>query len=432
MSSPFRLLVAVAALALAAAAAVDGWRTFPYLLRMDFYHMWGVPLAHDTLAANPYAQVREYGDLLNEVTVRSASPLLKRANNARRVIEPTGTPFYYAVFGVLPRDFDAAAAVFCIAQYAALFAAMVLLARLNGGSAWLGVALAGVVALDFNPFAQDVKYGNVNAFQLLWIAGLMGLSAYRARLPPFAFRDAFPALLAALAMFKPNTLWIVALLAFHYVAVAGRGAILRGFLAGAIAAAVCAGVGAAYFDGPAAWHDWLHYTQGMNGGRLLYNVGEGNHAVVKLLAEASPRLGVMASELLLTALLLAAFSFALVKGRSDAPPRARVTGLLGDVQFAASCGVVLMLATSPLIWPHYDVLALVPIAWLLAGHAGRFGIACAALACAALASPVIALLVSDHFAWVRIMTLFCWVPLAAGMIAAGAIAANQGARVKIP
>jgi len=426
VSSPFRLVVAAAALALAAAAALDGWRTFPYLLRVDFYHMWGVPLAHDALGANPYAKVKEYGDLLNDVTARSPSPMLKRANNARRVIEPTGTPFYYAVFGVLPRDFDAAAALFCIAQYVALFAALVVLARLNGGGAWLGIALAGVVALDFNPFAQDIKYGNVNAFQLLAIASLVALSAARARLPAFAFRDGFPALLATLAMFKPNTLWVVALLAFHYVAVAGRAAILRAFLAGAIAAAVCAGIGAAYFDGPAAWHDWLGYTQGMNGGRLLYNVGEGNHAVVKLLAEASPRLGVMASELLLTALLLAAFSFALVKGRGEAAPRARTLGLFADAQFAASCGVVLMLATSPLIWPHYHVLALVPIAWLLAGHAGRFGIACGALACAALASPVIALLVADHFSWVRLMTLFCWVPLAAGAIAAA------GARVKIP
>jgi hypothetical protein len=427
VSSPFRLLVAAAALALAAAAALDGWRTFPYLLRVDFYHMWGVPLAHDALGANPYAKVKEYGDLLNDATASSPSAMLKRANNARRVIEPTGTPFYYAVFGVLPRDFDAAAAAFCIAQYAALFAALVVLSRLNGAGAWLGIALAGVVALDFNPFAQDIKYGNVNAFQLLWIAGLMGLSAARARLPAFAFRDGFPALLAAFAMFKPNTLWIVAALAVHYVAVAGRGAIVRGFVAGAIAAFACAAIGAAYFDGLAAWIDWLRYTQGMNGGRLLYNVGEGNHAVVKLLAEASPRLGVLVSELLLTALLVAAFSFALVKGQGGAPPRARALGLAGDAQFAASCGVVLMLATSPLIWPHYHVLALVPIAWLFAGHAGRFGIACAALACAALASPVIALLVGEHFAWVRLMTLFCWLPLAAGVVAAA-----RGARVKIP
>jgi len=75
----------------------------------------------------------------------------------------------------------------------------------------------------------------------------------------------------------------------------------------------------------------------------------------------------------------------------------------------------MMLATSPLVWPHYHVLALVPIAWLLAGHGGRFGIVCGALAVVALASPVIDLLVTDHFALVRLMTLFCWLPLAAGV-----------------
>ncbi|HXF77772.1 MAG TPA: glycosyltransferase 87 family protein [Usitatibacter sp.] len=413
-----RLILPIAALALVAAAMVDGVRTFPYLLRVDFYHMWGVPLAHDTLAANPYAKVKEYGDFLNDVTAHSASPMLKRANNARRVIEPTGTPFYYAVFSVLPPDFDAAAAVFGIAQYAALFVALVLLARLNGGGAWLGIALAAVIALEFNPFAQDVKYGNVNAFQLLAIAVLMTLSAGRARLSSFAFGDTFPALLAALAMFKPNTLWIVAVLAAHYVIVTGARWVPRALIAGAGISIACAAIGAFYFDGPHAWIDWLRYTQGMNGGRLLYSVGEGNHSIVKFLAEASPRLGVLAAGGLLTALLIAAFAFALVKGAGADSPKRRALALFGDPQFAASCGVVMMLATSPLIWPHYHVLALVPIAWLLAGHGGRFGIACGALACAALASPVIGLLVADHFALVRLMTLFCWVPLAAGVCAA--------------
>ncbi|HSS27210.1 MAG TPA: glycosyltransferase 87 family protein, partial [Usitatibacter sp.] len=373
------------------------------------------PLAHDTLAANPYAQVKEYGEFLNDVSARSASPMLKRANNTRRVIEPTGTPFYYAVFGVLPRDFDISAAVFGVAQYVALFAALVLLARLNGGIAWLGIALAALIALDYNPFAQDVKYGNVNAFQLLWIAVLMALSAMRTRLPVFAFRDGYPALLAALAMFKPNTLWVVALLALHYVVIAGPRSIPRALVAGAVTAIACAAIGAIYFDGPQAWIDWLRYTQGMNGGRLLYNVGEGNHSIVKFLAEMSPRLGVLSSELLLTALLLAAFAFTLVKSSAGEPPKRRALALLADPQFAASCGVVMMLATSPLVWPHYHVLALVPIAWLLAGHGGRFGIVCGALAVAALASPVIGLLVTDHFALVRLMTLFCWLPLAAGM-----------------
>ena len=410
-----RLLIPIAALALVLAAALDGVRTFPYLLRVDFYHMWGMPLAHDTLAANPYAQVKEYGDFLNDVSARSVSPMLKRANNMRRVIEPTGTPFYYAVFGVLPRDFDTAAAAFGVAQYVALFASLVLIARLNGGIAWLGIALAALIALDYNPFAQDVKYGNVNAFQLLWIAVLMVLSAMRARLPVFAFRDGYPALLAALAMFKPNTLWVVALLALHYVVVAGPRSIPRALFAGAVTAIACAAVGAIYFDGPQAWIDWLRYTQGMNGGRLLYNVGEGNHSIVKFLAEMSPRLGVLSSEILLTALLVAAFAFMLVKGAAGEPPKKRALAVLGDPQFAASCGVVMMLATSPLVWPHYHVLALVPIAWLLAGHGGRFGIVCGALAVAALASPVIGLLVAEHFALVRLMTLFCWLPLAAGV-----------------
>ena len=37
--------------------------------------------------------------------------------------------------------------------------------------------------------------------------------------------------------------------------------------------------------------------------------------------------------------------------------------VFSDPGFAASIGVIFTFATSPLVWPHYHVLALVPIFW---------------------------------------------------------------------
>jgi Glycosyltransferase family 87 len=419
MRDVLRKMLPLVALLLLAAAMIDGWKTFPNVFSLDFYHMWGVPIARDALGSNPYAGLDSYSAHLNGTVAESSSAKLHRANSARRTIQPTGTPYYYASFALLPHDFDRALAAFTLAQYLALIAAVTVLARVNDTSAWLGLLLGAAATLAFSPFAQDVKSGNVNTLQLLAFAALVLLSSARERLPAHAFRDGFPALLAAVAMFKPNTLWIVAALAAHYALVMDRALVWRGLLAGAAAALACAVIGASYFDGAGAWIDWQAYTQGMNGGRLLYDVAEGNHSVSKFLSEAAPRLGVTGAGALLTALLACAFALAAMRRRFvEAARTERTPSLFNDALFAASCGTVFMLATSPLVWPHYQVLALLPIAWLLAGNGGRLGLACAALGCVAFIAPVIGALYARSFVLGYLTVFFSWVPLAAGLCAA--------------
>ena len=51
--------------------------------------------------------------------------------------------------------------------------------------------------------------------------------------------------------------------------------------------------------------------------------------------------------------------------------------------FAASIGIVFTFATSPLVWPHYYVLALIPMAWIVGQSR------CAACRWAAVASYVV-------------------------------------------
>jgi hypothetical protein len=425
-----RKILPLLALALLATAGIEATRVFPRLRAMDFYHMWGVPLAKDALGSNPYAARVDYSTYLNGIAARSESYILLTANAARRDIWPMGTPFYYACFAWLPGDFERALAAFMAAQYLALIAAVAALARLNGTSAWLGLALGAATALAFNPFLLDVMSGNVDSFQLLAVTAIVCLSSARQRLPAWAFRDGFPGLLAALAMFKPNVLWVVVALAVHYAIVAGRERLGRALAVAAATAVACAIIGAAYFDGPAAWIDWGRYLQGMNGGRLIYGVLEGNTSMVKFLAEISPRLGIVASQALLTALVAAAFMLAAVRGRSREARRADSLALMSDAQFAASVGIAFMLATSPLVWPHYLVLALVPIAWLFAGNGGTPGIEWAALMCFGLAAPVIEALFERQSIVLYVVLLLAWVPLTAGLCAA--VARGPAARGPTP
>jgi hypothetical protein len=407
-------ILATLAIVLIPIVAADALHALADTGAVDFYHLWGVPVAHDALGSDPYAATQAYAAHLNGVAERSTSAKLHATNEKRREILPTGTPSFYALFSVLPHDFDRALASFVVAQYAAFIAAVTLLARAYGR----GLAAAGVIgagaALVFTPFSHDVSAGNVNSFQLLAVAFLVWLSAARSRLPDPAFRYGFPAALGALAVFKPNIAWILMFLAVHFVIVTERVFLPRAVLAAALAALLLACVGAAYFGGPAAWEHWLEYARGSNGGGIVFTLAQGNHSMVEFLAEVSPRIGLARAQLAMTGLGLGLLAFVALRGR-DQHARARGLALLADARIAAACGAVLTLAASPLVWPHYHVLAILPLACLVSGRAGWVGWILAALSGLAYFEPVVRPIWPAQVAWVPVLVLLAWVPLAAGL-----------------
>ena len=83
-------------------------------------------------------------------------------------------------------------------------------------------------------------------------------------------------------LFKPNTPWIALALAMNYWIVRGPRQFGYGMIAGSVIAFAC---GAAFFNGPGAWLDWYHFTQGMNGGSLVRTLEQGNLSPAMLLAQ---------------------------------------------------------------------------------------------------------------------------------------------------
>ena len=411
-------ILATLAIALIPIVAVHAWHAIVDIGAVDFYHLWGVPVARDALGSDPYAATQAYAAHLNAVADSSTSATLHVTNALRRAILPTGTPSFYALFSVLPRDFDRALACFVFAQYLAFIGGVALLARTYGLALAPAAALGAGCALLFAPFSQDVNAGNVNSFQLLALAILVWLSIARARLPAAAFGYAYPALVGALAVLKPNIAWILALLALHYAIVAERRLLAQALFAAVGAALLVGCAGMLYFGGRDAWTNWFAYALGMNGGKVVFTVSEGNQSMVEFLAELSPRIGLARAQLGMSGLILASFGFFALRG-SDEVARASGIDLLGDARFAAACGAVLMLAASPLVWPHYHVLAILPLAWLASGRAGRAGYVLAALAAAAYVMPVTEPLWPRRFlAAGALLTFLAWIPLAAGLCAA--------------
>jgi hypothetical protein len=274
--------------------------------------------------------------------------------------------------------------------------------------------VALLVALTFNPLWQDVRVGNVNALQLGFVTAMLALlRADRGggRLVTAVYLGA----LVAFVLFKPTALWIAAALAAHRLAARGPSHLLASAGGALLAAALAIGAGMACFHDADVWSDWFRSPAGMNRGALGEAFAHGNRSIAMWLAHNGPGFGANAYS---AALGVAALAVLFVAAR---PAQGRMgVGLaraFADPWFAASAGVVFTFATSPMVWPHYHLLALVPIAWLARVEqpdAGAWG----AWACyAMLSTPLIAALAAlQLIGAIDAMMYACWLFLLPGLL----------------
>ena len=166
---------------------------------------------------------------------------------------------------------------------------------------------------------------------------------------------------------------------------------------------------------------WGQWRAVVTGERLLYPPVTGNWSSAGLIA-STWRLPVAAVSAGLLALLGVGLAPALVaadRGR-------RLRAWVDDPYLAASAGVVVLLAASPLAWSHYFVLGLLPALWLL-GAADRTssgaGAASIVLASGLLPQLGARLLGAELSpAW---LTSVSWVPLWLGLAREAALAGRR-------
>ncbi len=418
-----RLAWAATLLALAALLVHGAVRDFPNRPGMDLYHPWGIAYEKrtDPGIGSPYVHPERFGERLYRVTraARASSPKLWIVGElwktrSAAMFEPTATPFYYALLGLLPADYDRAHAVLVWLQYLAALGGVVLLARLGGFARLPAWCIAAAVGLGYTGFGQDVYTGNVNALQFAafagLIAGVQGGGLRRHRLLDLLYLPALALLLA----FKPNTIWIAAALAVHYALARGPRAFALGAALAVVAAALALAAGAMYL-GPQAWGQWLRYA----GGGIFYSVDQGNQSLPMLLSEKGGAYGPVAYVALVAAAIGLAFLVAVSRAgkRGDLAAPAALA-LARDAWFAASVGVLLFCAATPIFWPHYYMLALIPTLYFVRGDRrpdARTALALASFA--VLSVPVVLLLNAAHLAGIAYSLLFfAWVPLLAAAV----------------
>jgi Glycosyltransferase family 87 len=409
-------------LALAAFLAARASADFPYQFGIDFYQFWGVPVAKEASATqqSPYADPSGYARALNAISDASSSEKLHHANSYRRTLEPMGTPFLYASFAIFPVDYDQAQALFAVLQYLAAGASVYVLARLRGIAKWPAVWIALIVELTFNPFLQDVKFGNVNSLQLAFMAALLLAATRRPRSGNALLDGLVIGLLAVFVIFKPNTPWIALAFAIHYWVTLGHRKFAIATGVAAVLAALAFGIGAWYFADARVWPEWLRFARAMDGSGLALTLDQGNLSLSMLLAQRSMSYGPVGYGLIIaTALSVALIVAASSGGHGARRAWTRMRDAFSNPWFAASIGIVFTFATSPLVWPHYHVFALIPILWLVRfdGEAdvGTWG---AVICYGALSVPFIGFLIAGgYYGAVQTAMLLSWIALVPGVFA---------------
>ncbi len=299
---------AIVALVLAAFLLFKATGDFPYQFGIDFYQFWGVPVAHRQIEATPYDDPAGYADLLNAQADASGNTKFKSANYSRRSLETMATPFFYSAFSWVPDDYEKAQSLYTALLYLASALAVFLLARASGVGFWPSVWLGLLVDLTFNPFVQDVKYGNVSSFQLLYMAAMLtaAVRGWPARKAWIA--ALYMGSLAVFVAFKPTTLWIALAFVAHYGLTRGSRRLAAGIGMAALASLLVLGIGAWFFHDWNAWIQWYRFTQGMNGGSLVRSLEQGNLSFAMMLAQRSMAYGLLTYSLMIAAWL----AFALV------------------------------------------------------------------------------------------------------------------------
>ena len=357
---------ACVALALAALLVVKATAAFPSQFGIDFYQFWGVPLAKTISATqrSPYDDPQGYARVLNAMSDASASRKLHDANAARRNLEPMGTPFLYAAFSIFPADYDQAQIAYASLLYLAAAAGIFLLALLRGFAPWPALWIAILVELTFRPLMLDVRVANVNSLQLVFMAALLYVAATRRYSGNAIVDGLFLGLLALFVIFKPNTPWIALAFAIHYWVTQGNRRFFTGVGVAAILSIAAFAAGAWFFRDAGVWGEWLRFARGMDGSGLPLTLAQGNVSLPMLLAQQARSYGPVGYGLIIAIALSVALAVAMSSGGRGAHLMgATMRRVFSDPGFAASIGVIFTFATSPLVWPHYHVLALVPIFW---------------------------------------------------------------------
>lgn len=360
---------------------------FSESIGVDFYNFWGVPVAlrlSGHTLGSPYTNGQRYHAVLKEYAATANQPKLRSASRFWSGPDFTGSPLLYRVFTLVSSDYAFSLGVFQALQILSFLGACLLVGYLSRWNLFYLLCLALLCLLIYQPLLSDLRVGNLGCWQLVVLAGVMGLASALPRVSSFAQRAGLGALLlvvlVALTLCKPNIALVSGLLAVHLGVRHGARLFAVGALAAAGAAALLLIVPCLYFGSWTVWQEWYRFVYGSNPAMLVRPVASGNYATALLLSTWTGVNVAMVAGVLLLLLGLSLVVAVHWRNASLTPtPRtarealsASLRRLFDDPRPPLAIGILLTAAASPLYWVHYYVLLFIPSLWLLNAPGSRF------------------------------------------------------------
>jgi hypothetical protein len=360
----------------------------------DYYQMWSVgalTVSHEDIYSDAARQ--ELGRLIQaEAQVQGSSPREVWASNYWPVAQTTGTPFIYALLGIVQTgDFELDSTLFEIISLAALAGSLLWLCRRLGYGRARGLLLLGVVAATSEPLFMDLGWGNVNSLQVAMLTGYLVL---RSGTPNSGRQIAAGVLLGIAILFKPNLALVVPLLALELI-LSRRwrdGAVQMGGLA--IAGLVALIITEARFGSLAEWAGWIAALSSLGPHYIAAGYSVPATILMFLGYGTAHQAQAPVLSVLIIVIGLGATIAALVRGRAARGPVTLVAPVAsvapgsgdpdasndsaeerrwGREAIIIGVAVAIMLIGSPFTWNHYFLLLTPLVVVLLRPQAGEIG-----------------------------------------------------------
>jgi hypothetical protein len=345
--------------------SLASWVTLPSYSGIDFSQFWGVAAAASESGftlGSPYREVGHYAAQFDHLMSGGGGPLFWQAIHFREKPDLTATPLLYAAFAILPSNYVLSFQIYRGLQLLAFSVSTWVLSRAATSNPIGRLGLTFLTVLAYSPLIFDLEVGNLNSLQLM---AMIGLASITVAPPGGPVRLGTARLLAAsslitlLVLLKPN---VGGSLAAFGISLLSRSSLKSVAFAGAAVigtALLLFCLPIAYFHCDGIWVDWWQSTF-RSVHRLSYPLEAGNCSASLYIAT---QLGL--STPLVMSLMGGLFVVSVGMAALWAWRRGHSLPALSDVYFWLGLGTLLTFATSPLMWPHYYILGLIPVFRLL-------------------------------------------------------------------
>lgn len=349
-----RLLIFILAASVIICAALNP----PRYLSADFYHWWVIPKVvneYRTLDFYRDEARTQFGKLFTEKFAAEGPPEAALIARGRVSLEPTGTPFLYAVLAPFSGSDYLQGFYSYVATAAFLFfLAIWILFHVAGFGKTYSPLLAGLTLLSYHPIHCDLWVGNVNSVQLLGQAAII-LLVRRATALGFLLAGAIVGLEI---LFKPNFIFIPAVLMTYFIW-SKQWRVIAQFVSGATIGGLAAFTYSVWaFQSFSPWHSWIGDGLGLLLKREDLTSSDGNMAPAQILFDAFGVNLAAASTLFLAMGLAVAVAAGYLLSKKW--PRGSASSHPAILLLAVGLGGALLCSSTKLTWAHYQV-ALLPL-----------------------------------------------------------------------